>query len=183
MLLMNELLLNRCRAGDDLAIEQMVNAHQPKIYRLALTILDDPDDARDVAQETFLAALRALDTFRGQSAFHTWLASIAINLCRTRLQRRKSRQRLQAILQALTFTRPETPGPEQTAIQTESDGALRAALNALDEKHRIPLILRYYHDYTVPEIAQMLQIPAGTVHSRLNTARARLAGTLGGPND
>ena len=183
MLLMNELLLHRCRAGDDLAIEQMVNAHQPKIYRLALTILDDPDDARDAAQETFLAALRSLDTFRGQSAFSTWLAAIAINLCRTRLQRRKSRQRLQDILQALTLQRREHFTPEQAAIQTESDAALWAAIRALDEKHRIPLILRYYHDYTVPEIAQMLQIPAGTIHSRLNTARARLAGMLGGQND
>jgi len=177
---MNELLLHQCRGGDALAIEQMVNAHQPDIYRLALSILEDPDEAGDVAQETFLAALRALDSFQGQAAFSTWLSAIAINLCRTRLQRRKTRQRLETILQGLMLLRRETRTPEQTAIQSEADSALWGAIRALDEKHRIPLILRYYHDFSVPEIAQMLAIPAGTVHSRLNTARARLGQALGG---
>jgi RNA polymerase sigma-70 factor (ECF subfamily) len=70
--------------------------------------------------------------------------------------------------------RSDQTGPESEAIQHEADSALWQAVRALDEKHRIPVILRYYHDLPIDEIAEMLGVPIGTVHSRLNHARERL---------
>lgn len=164
--------LAQCREGDSLAIERLVQTYQKDVYRLALSILDDPDEADDVTQEVFLAALRSLDSFRGDASLKTWLFSITINVSRSRYQRNNSRARLQQMLQSVF--RSDQPRPEAEAIQHEADSALWHAVHALDEKHRIPVILRYYHDLPVNEIAEMLGIPVGTVHSRLNHARRRL---------
>lgn len=164
--------LRQCREGDPLAIERLVHAHQADVYRLALSILDDPDEAEDAAQEVFVSALRSLDSFRGDSSPRTWLFSITINLCRNRLQRARSRGRLRQILESLF--RRDQPGPESEAVRHEAESELWRAVRALDDRHRIPIILRYYHDLPVAEIAETLSIPVGTVHSRLNHARERL---------
>ena len=177
MTFMENRWLEQCRAGDTFAIERLLQTYQQDVYRLALSILDSPDDADDATQETFLSALRALDSFRGNASFKTWLFSIAINLCRSRLRRLRSRKKGIAILQNLYLLRtPEHP--EETALQNEADTNLWGAVRALDEKHRIPVILRYYHDMQVTEIAEVLSVPIGTVHSRLNHAREKLRNLL-----
>jgi RNA polymerase sigma-70 factor, ECF subfamily len=179
MTVMNNRWLELCRDGDACALEQMVNTHQDRVYRLAYSILDDPSEAEDVVQETFLAALRSLDSFQEKAAFSTWLSAIAINLSRTRLKRRQARTHLTEMLQALwPWHQPEPPSLEQTAIQNESDSAVWRAIRSLDEKQRLAVILRYYHEYPVAEIAVLLQIPEGTVHSRLNKARETLRQAL-----
>jgi len=164
--------LEQCREGDSLAIERLVQTHQRDVYRLALSILDDPDEAEDAAQEVFVAALRSLDSFRGNASLKTWLFSITLNVCRSRYQRDKSRTRLRQILQSLF--RSDQAQPESEAVQHEAESELWRAVRSLDEKHRIPVILRYYHDLPIDEIAEMLGVPIGTVHSRLNHARERL---------
>ena len=168
--------LEQCRVGDSLAIERLVQTYQGEVYRLALSILEDSDDADDATQEVFVAALRALESFRGNASFKTWLFSITVNVCRTRLQRYKRRGQLQQILQSL-FGQNQAH-PEHEAIQSESDSALWQAIHALDDKHRIPVILRYYHDLSVAEIAETLGVPVGTIHSRLNHSRERLRALL-----
>jgi RNA polymerase sigma-70 factor (ECF subfamily) len=172
MTVMDSQWLAKCREGEPLAIERLVQTHQQDVYRLALSILDDPDEADDATQEVFLAALRSLDSFRGDSSIKTWLFSITINVCRSWLRRNKSRTKLSQVLQSLF--RSEQDHPESEAVRNETDSKLWQAIQTLDEKHRIPIILRYYHDLPVNEIAEMLGIPAGTVHSRLNHARERL---------
>ena len=172
MTVMDSRWLEQCREGDALAIERLVQTYQAEVYRLALSILDDPDEADDATQEAFVAALRALDSFRGESSLKTWLFRITVNVCRNRLSRAQSRGKLQQILQSL-FTQ-EQAHPEKEAVRIESDSALWRAVRTLDEKHRLPVILRYYHDLPVAEIAELLHIPVGTVHSRLNHARASL---------
>lgn len=170
--------LEQCREGDSLAIEKMVHLYQKDVYRLALSILDNPDDAEDGTQEAFIAALRALDSFREGAAFKTWLFSIAINVCRSRLRRENNRGRLQQILQSLFHLRGEGEHPERTTMQNEADAELWCAVRTLDDKHRIPVVLRYYHDLPVTEIAAILDIPPGTVHSRLSHAREKLRALL-----
>lgn len=174
MTVMDSHWLEQCRAGDSLAIERLVQSYQQDVYRLALSILDDSDEADDVTQEVFLSALRALESFRGDASLKTWLFSITVNVCRTRLGRHKNLGRLQQILQSLFHLRSEQAHPENEAMQNESDAALWRAIHALDDKHRIPIILRYYHDLPVAEIAETLGVPVGTVHSRLNHAREKL---------
>ncbi len=173
MIAMDYRLIELCRAGDSSAVEHFVQTYQQDIYRLALSILDDSTEAEDATQDSLLAALRSLDSFRGVSSFTTWLYSITVNLCRTRLQRRKRREHLTRILGGILRVHG-TPSVEENAIRSESDEALWRAVRRLDDKHRIPIVLRYYHDLPVAEIAAILQIPEGTVHSRLNIARRQL---------
>jgi RNA polymerase sigma-70 factor (ECF subfamily) len=174
MTFMDSQWLEQCREGDPLAIEHMVHTHQKDVYRLALSILDNPDEAEDGTQDTFVAALRALDSFHEDAAFKTWLFRITINVCRSRLRRGKNRMRVQQILQSLFHLHSEDTHPESTIMQIEANTELWCAICSLDDKHRIPVVLRYYHDLPVTDIAAMLDIPPGTVHSRLNHAREKL---------
>jgi RNA polymerase sigma-70 factor (ECF subfamily) len=173
MITMDYRLIELCKVGDSSAIESFVQTYQQDVYRLALSILDDSGEAEDATQETLLAALRSLDSFRGTSSLKTWLYSITVNVCRTRLQRHRRHEHLTRILREILRIR-STPSVEEHAIQSESDRALWQAIHRMDEKHRIPVVLRYYHDLPVDEIANILQIPEGTVHSRLNAARRQL---------
>ena len=174
MTVMDSLWLEQCREGDSLAIERLVRTYQHEVYRLALSILDDPHDAEDATQDVFIAALRALGSFRGDASLKTWLFSITINVSRSCFQRRQRRSRLNQILESLFHLHSEQTHLEAHAVRDESDATLWRAVNSLNVKHRIPIILRYYHDLPVTEIAAALGVPPGTVHSRLNTARERL---------
>jgi RNA polymerase sigma-70 factor (ECF subfamily) len=179
MITMDYRLIELCRAGDSSAVEHFVQTYQQEVYRLALSILDDSNEADDATQESLLAALQALPTFQGGSSLKTWLFSITVNNCRTRLQNRRRRERLSGILGGLLGSQTERlPSVEEKAIQHETDAALWHAVRSMDERHRIPIVLRYYHDLAVAEIAAILGIPEGTVHSRLNAARRQLRNVL-----
>lgn len=176
---MNSDLIARCRAGDPLALETLVHEHQATVYRLCLSVLHDPGDADDATQESFIAAINALDKYRGDSQFRTWLFAIALNTSRAYLRQRGRRSRLQSTLIENVDPSTETAhGPERKMIQLESSQALWQAINRLDEKHRLPIILRYYHELSTQEIAEVLKVNVGTIHSRLSNARTRLGGEL-----
>jgi RNA polymerase sigma-70 factor (ECF subfamily) len=139
-----------CLEGEAGAIEHFVRAYQPAVYRLVLSILDDPDEAEDGTQETFLAALRGLESFKNDSAFITWLFSIAINICRTRLQQRKRSTQLHKAIEGLSLMRIRTAASIEDAIlQEEANARVWNAIHSIDDKHRIPIILRYYHGFSV----------------------------------
>ena len=173
-------LLAKCREGDRAAVEQLVQDFQPQLFRLALSILDDGSqngsaDAQEVTQDALLAALRSLDSYRGEAKLSTWLYSITLNLCRNRLRARQRRERIRGIFERLTTPIDTAPSiPEDMLIQKQANSNLFEIVQSLNEKHRLPIILRYYHNFPVAEIAQILDIPEGTVHSRLNTARKKL---------
>lgn len=151
------------------------------VYRLALSILDDAAEADEAAQDALLAALKALDTYRGQAAFSTWLYAITVNVCRARLRKRQTAERLLRSLTTFFWPTADRPhGPEEAAIHNETEADVWRAVSALDEKHRLPIILRYYHDFSTDEIARMLTINEGTVRSRLHTAREQLRLRLNG---
>jgi RNA polymerase sigma-70 factor (ECF subfamily) len=175
-------LIERCQAGDEEAVTTLVKHYQPAIFRLALSILDDPAEADEAAQETFLAALRSLGTYRGGASLRTWLFAIAINICRSHLRRGRTWQRVQALFLGgvVSLNGHDDPAahPETLAVQHELNDAVWQAVQDLGEKHRLPVILRYYHDLSVAEIAGVLGISEGTVHSRLSIARDRLRTTL-----
>lgn len=172
-------LIQSCRLGQPQAIETLVRQYQGVVYRVCLSVLNDPSDAQDAAQETFIAALRSLNGFRGDAAFNTWLYAIAINVCRRQLKRRTRSRALHTTLKLAqpVFSDP-VPDPEQTVIRSEVAHTLQQAVSALDEKHRLPVILRYYHELPVSEIAQILNISEGTVHSRLFNAREQMRGQM-----
>lgn len=177
-------LLAQCRAGDRVAVDQLVQEYQPQLFRLALSILDDGSqngsaDAQEVTQDALLAALRSLDSYRAEAKLSTWLYSITVNMCRNHIRARQRRERVRSLFERLTTPIEDAPSqPEDVIIRKQTDFSLFSIVQSLNEKHRLPVILRYYHDCSVAEIAQILDIPEGTVHSRLNTARKKVRNCL-----
>ena len=177
-------LLAQCRAGDRVAVEQLVRDYQPQLFRLALSLLDDGSqngsaDAQEVTQDALLAALRSLDSYRGEAKLSTWLYSITLNLCRNRLRSRQRQKRIHSIIERLTTPIDVAASqPEDVLIQKQTELNLFDIVQSLNEKHRLPGILRYYHHCPVAEIAQILDIPEGTVHSRLNAARKMIGNQI-----
>lgn len=168
-------LLTRCRQGDSLAIEALVRTYSPLAFRLALSLLDDPAEAEEAAQDALIAALSKLDSFRGQAKFTTWLYTITLNGCRGRLRKRRAQARLMGVIQTLfRFSTPTEPPPEQVTMQQEQDTALWQAINALDDRHRETIVLRYYHGLTLPEIGQVLGVSERTIRTWLHTAHEQI---------
>jgi RNA polymerase sigma-70 factor (ECF subfamily) len=177
-------LLAQCRAGDRVAVDRLVQEYQPLLFRLALSILDDGSqngsaDAQEITQDALLAGLRSLDSYRGEAKLSTWLYSITVNLCRNHIRARNRRERVRNLFERLTTPIEDAPSqPEDLIIRKQAESSLFSIVQSLNEKHRLPVILRYYHDCSVAEIAQILDIPEGTVHSRLNTARKQMRNCL-----
>jgi RNA polymerase sigma-70 factor (ECF subfamily) len=172
-------LLANCQAGDVQAIAELVEAYRPALFRLALSILDDPAEADEAAQDAFVAALGALGGYRREAAFSTWLYAITVNVCRGRLRRRGARQRLRRALEALLRLNPgHPPRPEEHALQAEARADVWQAVQALPEPQRLAVVLRYYHDLRLGEIAAVLGVTERTVNNRLRAAHARLRGQL-----
>ena len=172
-------LIAACIKGDESAIAQLIQEYQLGVFRLALSILNDPGEANEVAQDSFISALNALRSYRENSSFKAWLYTIALNLSRSRLRKRKTLERLQHTLTAIFHVQSQRPPTlEDMVIGNEEDVALWKALEKLGEKHRIPIVLRYYHELSITEIAEILNVKEGTIHSRLSIARDRLRSEL-----
>lgn len=172
-------LVAACIEGDETAVARLIQEHQLGVFRLALSILNDPGEANEATQDTFISALRALNSYRERSTFKAWLYTIALNISRSRLRKRKALERLQHTLTAILRVQSQQPPTlEDVIISNEEDAALWKALERLGEKHRIPIVLRYYHDLSIAEIAEILNIKEGTVHSRLSIAREKLRSEL-----
>jgi RNA polymerase sigma-70 factor (ECF subfamily) len=114
-----------------------------------------------------VAALSKLDSFRGQAEFTTWFYTITLNVCRSRLRKRRAQARLTGVVQALfRFSSETEPPPEQAALRHEQDAALWQAINALDDRRRATVILRYYHELTLSEIGQFMGVSERTIRTR-----------------
>ncbi len=176
---LQELVL-KSKNGNAQALERLVASCQPAAFRLALSILDDPAEADDVAQEAFIKAIRGLSAYREDAGFKTWLYRIIVNSCLGRLRKKRARQRLGHLLTNLFFqaARDDTP-PEKQAIQDESSQLVMQAVDSLDDAHRLPVVLRYYHELPIAQVAAILGVSTRTVHIRLKQANDRLREVLG----
>ncbi len=173
-------LVRRFLDGDAAAFSELVERHQTRVYNLCLRILGDPDDARDVTQDTFLAALRKLEQFRGDAAFTTWLHRVAVNACYDELRKRRRRPVLHAVPDDPADRTPEA-GPPSPDHADETAGSLDAAagLAAVPEDFRIAVVLADVQDLPYEEISRILDVPVGTVKSRVHRGRLALARALG----
>jgi RNA polymerase sigma-70 factor (ECF subfamily) len=174
-------LLRTGSADRQLLAESLLDSYFADVHRLALSILRDDDEADDVAQDTFITALRHIDRYDPGTNLRAWLSTIAVNLCRDRLRRRNSRLRWRD-LWSREQRSPASPSRnlESLHVRREANAALWASVNALDEKHRLPIILRYANGFSIREVADALHVPEGTVHSRLHHAIKKLASALTG---
>ncbi|MBI4593655.1 MAG: sigma-70 family RNA polymerase sigma factor [Candidatus Rokubacteria bacterium] len=177
-------LVERCRGGELAAFEPLVEKYRERVWRLAYNYLHDREDAWDVAQEAFIRAWRALGSFRGQSAFYTWLFRIAVNVAADRARQRAAQGRAfggervpEEEMERTMVT--ETAGPAEAAARAEQRDRIHRALDALPERQRTIIMLSDLQGLTYREIAEVLAIPIGTVMSRLHNARKRLREVLG----
>jgi RNA polymerase sigma-70 factor (ECF subfamily) len=170
-----EALIRRCQRGDRLAIEALIRRYQNYVYRLCYLVMRNEQDAEDMTQETFIRAFRALPRFeiRKDTSFEAWLYRIAVNACRSRM-RRKWYQVLPWPDPAPQMMSEPEDQPERLMMRGEQRDEMLSAVDSLGEKHRMVVILRYYAGLSNEEIARTLNIPSGTVRSRLHIARQRL---------
>ncbi len=168
----DEELIRRCREQDRHAQHALYDRHAPRLHRLALRMMGNPQDADDVIQDAFVQAFSHIDRFRGGSSVATWLHRITVNEALQRLRRhRRSEEKLRALP-----ARSDVPDPaDRTDLRLDLD----AALARLDPDERAILLLRGQQGLSYAEIADVLSLAPGTVASRLNRARARLRQHLG----
>ena len=174
-----ESLIARAQAGDRPSFDRLVADAYTLVYNTAYRVLGDQDLAADATQMAFLRAYRSLPSFRGQSSFTTWLYRIVTNVCLDMV--RAQRRQAPAVSTLGDETEPYTPdqpderlGPEARVLQGELQAAVHGALARLRPEHRLVLVLYDLAGFPYEEIATMLDLPLGTVKSRLNRARNSL---------
>lgn len=164
--------LDACRGGDAGAYRPLVDAYWGRAVRLAHALVGNGEDARDVAQDAFVAAYRAISRHRPGAPFYPWLRGILVNQARMLLRSR----RRGAARRAAAATLPghwAAPQPRQASDHAAVD-LVREALTRLDEDARDLIVLKHVEDYTYEELGAVLGLPPGTVMSRLFRARRRL---------
>ncbi len=167
-------LARRARLGDREAFGTLVERHAPMARRLARAVLRHPEDADDAAQDAFVAAWTSLGRFDPAQAFPPWLARIALNTARDLARRRRVRQ-TEPIPIAMAGSRP---GPEEDAERRVTRERLDAALADLPERQRLAVVLHDAEGYRHHEIAELLEVPEGTVRSDVFQGRRRLRAAL-----
>jgi len=164
-------LIRHAANGDASAWEPLVQTYQQAVFRLAYLLLGDPDDAEDIAQETFLRAWKHLKRFDPTRPLKPWLLSITANLSRNR---RRSAGRYLAALTRAFRDEPAPASVEEKSTQYMEANDLRKAVQNLNEPDQQVVYLRYFMDLSVAETAEVLQVAEGTVKSRLSRALEKL---------
>jgi RNA polymerase sigma-70 factor (ECF subfamily) len=167
----DEELVARSRGGDTDSFNQLVLRWERPIYALAYRVIGREEDARDVAQETFLRAFRALRGFKGQAKFSSWLYRITLNLCRDWIRRERRTPVAQApegvdIIELAGESAP-SESIEELVSRRELGRAVEKAMAILSEEQRTAIILKEYHGLTFQEIADLQECPLSTVKTRL----------------
>jgi len=167
----DEELVARSMGGDLDSFNQLVLRWERPIYALAFRVIGREEDARDVCQETFLRAFRALGGFKGQAKFSSWLYRITLNLCRDWIRRERRQPLAQAPegvdLIELAGEAEPTESIEELVARKEIGAAVARAMAELPEEQRTAIVLKEYHGLTFQEIADMLDCPLSTVKTRL----------------
>lgn len=168
-------LVARVKRGDKTAFDLLVIKYQHKIVQLVTRYVKDPTEAQDLAQEAFIKAFKAIDGFRGESAFYTWLYRIAINTAKNELVA-KSRKRGDCadIDESELETAPalqDLETPESDLLNQEILAAIKKTIDNLPEEMRIAIILCEFDGLSYEEIAKVMDCPIGTVRSRIFRAR------------
>lgn len=183
-------LIEKARDGDPEAMDQLLAAHQDRVYRTALGYLADEDAAQEVAQQTLIAAFRKLDSFRGDARLATWLYRMTINYAKNhQVSAGRQRSRFQSMdhsgrqddsSEYVPQYRDTAPDPREQAAAKEASGEVFDQIAQLPEEYRSALLLRYVEDMSYEEIAESLEIAPGTVKSRINRGRKMLREAMAG---
>jgi len=172
------LVIERAKAGDTTAFEQIVTCYQRKVVGVAWRMLGNQEDARDAAQETFLKAYKYLKSFDAEQDFSGWLYRIAVNACRDIARKRRNHDQFTSFEtehQAGNFDRlASRDDVEASAIQAQERALISEALKTLSEKERSAIVLRDLEGLTTEEVARILGSSQTTVRSQISSARAKI---------
>jgi len=170
-------LVERFRRGDDYAFDRIVERHSAEVAALANRLLGWPGDVDDMVQDVFVAAFVNLKKFRGDCRLRTWLFAITVNKCRSHRLHRRRRLHIRRVddLEAVAGC---DEAAERPAIDEETFVRIRKAVQALPQKYREVVVLRYLQGLEPAEVGELLRLRANVVQVRLNRARKRLKETL-----
>jgi len=185
----DEEAISRARGGDHAAFRVLVERYQQRVYRLALRILRDEEMARDAVQDAFLKVYASLGKFEGRSSFYTWLYRVVLNLCLDLRRRDRSSRHVEWAEERTPLSEgadPDSeepmegaaPSPHHVLERAELRERMASAIEELPEAARRTLLLREVDGLSYEEISQALEIPRGTVMSRLHYARRRMQKAL-----
>ena len=167
-------LIRRMQAGDDDAVRDLYTQYGQRLYAYALRLTDDPATAEDVTQNTLVTAWRTAHTFRAEGRLIAWLLGIVHH---TAMKAIRNRTNYLGDVAEETI-REEQPSPEEQAQVKDERRWVRQGMQSLSPEHRAVLELIFYQELSLNEVAQVLNIPVGTVKSRLSYARTHLRGVL-----
>jgi len=170
--------VRRLLQGEAEAFETLVRRHQKAIFNLVYRMLGDYDEAAEVSQETFLSAYRSIGQFRGDANFSTWLYRIAINHASTRRRGLAKWQQRTVPLETTEPVSEQELDPADAAEQKEIQQLVQKALNGLEASDAMIILLKDLQDVPYEEVARVLDVPVGTVKSRLHRARKALRSRL-----
>jgi RNA polymerase sigma-70 factor (ECF subfamily) len=168
-------LVQRFQAGDQGAFVTLMERHERRIYNLAYRLLGRPEDARDACQDAFLSCYRHLPTFRGDSAFTTWMHRVTVNACYDILRKRPPTTSLEQ--EQETYEPAASPDHAEAAVAAAD---VHRALQVIPVEFRTVLVMHEVQDLPLDEISAALEIPIGTVKSRLHRGRIALGKVLAG---
>jgi RNA polymerase sigma-70 factor (ECF subfamily) len=166
--------VRQAQGGDQAAFAELVTRHQRYVYNLAYRLLQDADEAEDLAQEAFLRAWRGLASFRGEAKFTTWLYRIVTNLCYNRLASLRRELSDAAVNDVEALACPVDGDPLSTVEAAERRAFLHRQIATLPVRYRLVITLFYLQELSYQEIAHVLNLPLGTVKTHLYRARERL---------
>lgn len=174
-------IIELCRKGDRDAFNLLMQKHQDRVFGMAYSLLSDYEDAKDASQEVFIKVYKSISSFKGQSAFTTWLYVICRNVCNDILRKRQKNGNIVLSLDddesdnnPVKEIKSDAPSPEEQAELSETQRAVWDAINSLKLEHREILIYSDMQQLSYEEVAHILKCPVGTVKSRLNRARNAL---------
>lgn len=169
-------LIERASGGDPSAFNRLMEAHERRMYAVALRMCGNREDAQDCLQEAMLRIYRSISSFKGQSSFGTWVYRITMNTCLDELRRKKNKQStsLDGLLDTGWSPQDESASPEKHAVQSETRRLLHQAIQDLPEDMRSAIVLRDIQGLSYEEIAQALDINVGTIKSRISRGRDKL---------
>lgn len=169
-------LLRRAKAGDRAALEELLTRHEKQVYRFGLRMCGSEEDAKEVLQETLLAAFKGIHTFRGDAELSTWLYQVARTHCLRSRRRRAGEPETHEPLDApgALGARSETGGPDEASHARQLGEVLQAAIVALPDTYRETLILRDVEGLSAEEAAKVVGIEVRALKSRLHRARMQL---------
>ena len=172
-------LIDETLAGQSAAFGCLVRKYQDRLYNTVAHVVGNAEDARDIVQDAFVKAFVKLDTFQRSSAFYTWLYRIAFNLAATHRRRRRPIVSVEHVREISGSEPMETgEGPSEKMQRKERCRQVRHAMDQLTEEHRVVLVLREIDGCCYETIAEILELPVGTVRSRLHRARLQLRDQL-----